>query len=569
MPKPEQIFNIHEEEETYPQFQGVPSTTTATTSTITHTTTDTTTTTTVISTKDTTTSIIVEEVPEVENVVTSTISSIHDKEDLVEENTSKLTSLPTDSVETTLSSLVNDIEESDNEADIAPSTTEILNVPEGILQTGTTLPTVSEENDIDTVTPLVISQNAEEIIEIVEPFPSQQMDGPTPSIIIAEIVKPEEISITINNTTDETTSAQNELEKGTTTPQTEIISNEQVQQVVDLPDYTLLETNSEVEEATSTTKESTTLISDISVPTTVYPLLFDSFEEVDDSKTDMENTLAEEITESKTTISNIDGFHITISNPIKSESKTEAPLHVEEIQDTEILENSISNDTTEASGIDVLEEEEHSPTTIISTTDKTIDESTIVPFDIFDPDIPQPIIPSHGDEPLPISFEVAEQSTTPPETSTFEQGITNSLPTTTNIQENVQSEQIVDDDDYSERNSSMTDELGKNEIESNENNLDDSASLVTTTENSEEIDMDEILPVEETPIKNSDTVIAITKMPTTTEILDNEMLNKQNNLDTKLEVPDSTIPNLEDIEQADITSTMPSTIIQVLITCKI
>ena len=178
MPKPEQIFNIHEEEETYPQFQGVPSTTTTTTSTITHTTTDTTTTTTVISTKDTTTSIIVEEVPEVENVVTSTISSIHDKEDLVEENTSKLTSLPTDSVETTLTSLVNDIEESDNEADLAPSTTEILNVPEGVLETGTTLPTVSEENDIDTVTPLVISQNAEEIIEIVEPFPSQQMDGP-------------------------------------------------------------------------------------------------------------------------------------------------------------------------------------------------------------------------------------------------------------------------------------------------------------------------------------------------------------------------------------------------------
>ena len=563
MPKPEQIFNLQEEEETYPQFQGVSSTTTTTTTTITQTTTPTATTTTVLSIKDTTSNIIIEDESEVENVVTSTISSTNDKEDLVGESTSELPSLPNDSVETTLSSLFSDIEESDNEADNAPSITEVINSSETVLQTGTTLPTVSEETDIDTVTPLIISQNAEEIIEIVEPFPSQQMeDGPTPSIIIAEIVKPEETNIE----TDETTSAQNDLENDTTTPQTEISSNEQLQQVNDLPDYTLLETSSEVEEATSTIKASTTVILDISVPTTVYPLLVDSFEEIDDSKADIENTLAEEITEPKPTISNVDGFHITISNPIKSESKTEAPIYVEEIQDTEIFENSISNDTNEVSGIDVLEEEENSPTTIQSTTDKIIDDTTIIPVvsqktttenldniateanSATDEITTVAPVMESVDESLPISIEVSDQSTTPPEITTFEQGTNNSLPSATDIKEMIQSEQIADDDS---------------------DDADNLASLVTTTENSEEIQTDEIIPVEETSIKNTDTVISMTEIPTTTEIIDNEILNEEDNLDTILEVPVSTISNIEDIEQVDIISTMPSTIIEVIIPCTI
>ena len=563
MPKPEQIFNLQEEEETYPQFQGVSSTTTTTTTTITQTTTPTATTTTVLSIKDTTSNIIIEDESEVENVVTSTISSTNDKEDLVGESTSELPSLPNDSVETTLSSLFSDIEESDNEADNAPSITEVINSSETVLQTGTTLPTVSEETDIDTVTPLIISQNAEEIIEIVEPFPSQQMeDGPTPSIIIAEIVKPEETNIE----TDETTSAQNDLENDTTTPQTEISSNEQLQQVNDLPDYTLLETSSEVEEATSTIKASTTVILDISVPTTVYPLLVDSFEEIDDSKADIENTLAEEITEPKPTISNVDGFHITISNPIKLESKTEAPIYVEEIQDTEIFENSISNDTNEVSGIDVLEEEENSPTTIQSTTDKIIDDTTIIPVvsqktttenldniateanSATDEITTVAPVMESVDESLPISIEVSDQSTTPPEITTFEQGTNNSLPSATDIKEMIQSEQIADDDS---------------------DDADNLASLVTTTENSEEIQTDEIIPVEETSIKNTDTVISMTEIPTTTEIIDNEILNEEDNLDTILEVPVSTISNIEDIEQVDIISTMPSTIIEVIIPCTI
>jgi hypothetical protein len=563
MPKPEQIFNLQEEEETYPQFQGVSSTTTTTTTTITQTTTPTATTTTVLSIKDTTSNIIIEDESEVENVVTSTISSTNDKEDLVGESTSELPSLPNDSVETTLSSLFSDIEESDNEADNAPSITEVINSSETVLQTGTTLPTVSEETDIDTVTPLIISQNAEEIIEIVEPFPSQQMeDGPTPSIIIAEIVKPEETNIE----TDETTSAQNDLENDTTTPQTEISSNEQLQQVNDLPDYTLLETSSEVEEATSTIKASTTVILDISVPTTVYPLLVDSFEEIDDSKADIENTLAEEITEPKPTISNVDGFHITISNPIKLESKTEAPIYVEEIQDTEIFENSISNDTNEVSGIDVLEEEENSPTTIQSTTDKIIDDTTIIPVvsqkttkenldniateanSATDEITTVAPVMESVDESLPISIEVSDQSTTPPEITTFEQGTNNSLPSATDIKEMIQSEQIGDDDS---------------------DDADNLASLVTTTENSEEIQTDEIIPVEETSIKNTDTVISMTEIPTTTEIIDNEILNEEDNLDTILEVPVSTISNIEDIEQVDIISTMPSTIIEVIIPCTI
>ena len=304
MPKPEQLFNTSEEEENYPQFQGVPSTTTTTTTT--RTTTIVTETTTMI--VEGTTSMSVAEVDTVISNEDSTVTQ-HPSETstgALEEGSGDIPAAG-DNVDETVAN--NDNNDVDVSMDGVSSTTETLIQTDSPAIPFTTLETMLEDDSTNTISPVIVLDNAEEIVEIVEPvIPSQEMDGPTPSIIMAETINPEELIM--NNELDEVTTTQGSMEDSTLSDSvTEIAAGEGLQ--VDSH-------NKEIPTTVATPLEI--------LSATANPLLSGGTQNAIEQIDDVNDTNNDDIAEMRTTISNVDGFHITVSHPIKQEPGTESPL---------------------------------------------------------------------------------------------------------------------------------------------------------------------------------------------------------------------------------------------------
>ena len=319
MPKPEQLFNTSEEEENYPQFQGVPSTTTTTT----RTTTVVTETTTMI--VEGTTSMAVAEVDTVISNEDSTVTQ-HPSETstgVLEEGSGDVPAAG-DNVDEPIAN--NDTNDNDVSMNAISSTTETLIQTDSPAISATTLETMLEEDSTNTISPVIVLDNAEEIVEIVEPvIPSQEMDGPTPSIIMAETINPEEFIMQLNNELDEVTTTQGSMEDSALSDSvTEMAAGEGVQidsHNKELP--TTLATPLEIMSATGN------------------PLLSEGTQNAIEHIDDANDTNNDDIAEMRTTISNVDGFHITVSHPIKQEPRTESPLDVIENEDSDPMESLI------------------------------------------------------------------------------------------------------------------------------------------------------------------------------------------------------------------------------------
>ena len=312
MPKPEQLFNTSEEEENYPQFQGVPSTTTTTT----RTTTIVTETTTMI--VEGTTSMAVAEVDTVISNEDSTVTQYPSETSTgaLEEGSGDVPAAG-DNVDEPIAN--NDTNDNDLSMDGVSSTTETLIQTDSPAIPATTLETMLEDDSTNTISPVIVLDNAEEIVEIVEPvIPSQEMDGPTPSIIMAETINPEEFIMQLNNELDEVTTTQGSMEDSALSDSvTEMAAGEGLQ------------VGSHNKELPTTVATPLEILS-----ATGNPLLSEGTQNAIEHIDDVNDTNNDEIPEMRTTISNVDGFHITVSHPIKQEPRTESPLDAIENEDS-------------------------------------------------------------------------------------------------------------------------------------------------------------------------------------------------------------------------------------------
>ena len=319
MPKPEQLFNTSEEEENYPQFQGVPSTTTTTT----RTTTIVTETTTMI--VEGTTSMAVAEVDTVISNEDSTVTQYPSETSTgaLEEGLGDVPAAG-DNVDEPIAN--NDTNDNAVSMDGVSSTTETLIQTDSPAIPATTLETMLEDDSTNTISPVIVLDNAEEIVEIVEPvIPSQEMDGPTPSIIMAETINPQELIMQMNNELDEVTTTQGSMEDSA-------LSNS----VTEMAAGEGLEVDSHNKELPTTLATPLEIMS-----ATGNPLLSEGTQNAIEHIDDANDTNNDDIAEMRTTISNVDGFHITVSHPIKQEPRTESPLDAIENEDSDPMDSLI------------------------------------------------------------------------------------------------------------------------------------------------------------------------------------------------------------------------------------
>ena len=339
MPKPDQIFNTQEEEETYPQFQGVPTTTTiSTTSTTVSTTTSTTTTSTTTSEEPTTTDREEEDASDSTTAV-PTIPALDGQEDSLSTNEELVVTAQSDVV----------IDENVSDTVIEDFSTVSSNE---LLKETTTNSIVLVEDDVDTITPLTIAEN-EEVVEIVEPDASSQvMEGPTPSIIMAEIVT----TTTTTSSTTTTTTTTTATTTTTTTATTTTNAFTSTTTSKELPSTTTSSTTDATTTSNPTTNKATT---EETITTESFPNQSTSEVGTESSNTenDIVDDLYNEIFETGTTNQESirttqvpieivsDGFHITINNPIAHEPKTEPSMDSANEESTESIDKEIT--TTE------------------------------------------------------------------------------------------------------------------------------------------------------------------------------------------------------------------------------
>ena len=562
MPKPEQIFNV-QEEESYPQFQGVPSTTTTTTTTSSTTSITTTTTTKATPIETPTTIDTVEVDTEISNDISTTYSSITIPDELADEVTGELLSVGDEIVETTLKSFTNDLEATDINSDNAsPATTNMSNDSESTLPASTTFSTLLDEIESVTNTPLTISENEEEIVEIVEAVPSQLMEGPTPSIIMAEIVTPEVIpELEIEEETDAGIVTPEDMELQTHN-ETDISVDIQHESMVDdmsqtvgllsdIDPITILETTTNEMEAVSA--DSTTV--------TINPLLAETTKQ-EETNTDVDDIAGSEFTRTtRTTISNIDGFHITVSQPIIHESKTEPPIDV--LENENIDKSEVHIDTIEGSGIKPMDEEKEDSKDVVHSTTESIMDVTFtslspvsdvktttenIEISYTDTTTTTEKVTTTGisNENIEIlsstQITLTEGDNIPKVNVSYNEGQDNNHVISNDIDTINVEEEILDDDDYSNGNVIFDDISDTNGIETTSANdvKNEEYNITTTTMINAMVDTTEINSSDtETTVSSMDIGVLSTEAATTVDYVEKDITNEQNNVENNEEVDTS------------------------------